>query len=147
MFIIIFHHPDRLVCDHPQNNGLVRRFFYSVRVQLTACSTVSLSDYPLSDELTARLLCLLNWLPAWPPAWLSEGRVYWGVREECPVATAWTKDLTDWVSEGPTDKQKTNSGKKWNGTQHFCVTQCGWEGAGGEGGGNQKNIFTLFEAN
>jgi len=30
MYLIIFRHPDRLVCDQAQNDGLVRRFFYSV---------------------------------------------------------------------------------------------------------------------
>jgi len=33
MYLIFFPHPDRLVCDHAQNDGLVRRFFYSVERQ------------------------------------------------------------------------------------------------------------------
>jgi len=29
MYLIILHLPDRLVCVHAQNDGLVRRYFYS----------------------------------------------------------------------------------------------------------------------
>jgi len=31
MYLIVFRRPDRLVCDHTQNDGLVRRFFLQCR--------------------------------------------------------------------------------------------------------------------
>jgi len=36
MYLIDFRRPDRLVCDHTQNDGLVRRLFLQCRVWPTA---------------------------------------------------------------------------------------------------------------